>query len=97
MGPMGPPGPPGKTGLPGKAGLPGSPGLQGPFGPAGPRGLQGSMERNWRQCVWQYKDSQTDKGLLLVSLERIIGGFHVMQVSLIITQVKNKIAYHSIN
>ena len=26
-----------------------------------------------------------------------IGGFHVTQVSLIITQVKNKIAYHSIN
>ena len=27
----------------------------------------------------------------------LIGGFHVTQVSLIITQVKNKIAYHSIN
>ena len=26
-----------------------------------------------------------------------IGGFHVTQVSLFITQVKNKIAYHSIN
>jgi len=26
-----------------------------------------------------------------------IGGFHVTQVSLIITQVKNKIAYHLIN
>ena len=26
-----------------------------------------------------------------------IGGFHVTQVSLIITQVKNKIAYHVIN
>ena len=26
-----------------------------------------------------------------------IGGFHAMQVSLIITRVKNKIAYHSIN
>ena len=26
-----------------------------------------------------------------------IGGFHVTQVSLIITQVKNKIAHHSIN
>ena len=26
-----------------------------------------------------------------------IAGFHVTQVSLIITQVKNKIAYHSIN
>ena len=28
---------------------------------------------------------------------RSIGGFHVTQVSLIITQVKNKIGYHSIN
>jgi len=27
----------------------------------------------------------------------VIGGFHVTQVSLIITQVKNKIAYHLIN
>ena len=26
-----------------------------------------------------------------------MGGFHVTQVSLIITQVKNKIVYHSIN
>ena len=26
-----------------------------------------------------------------------IGGFHILQVSLIITQVKNKIPYHSIN
>ena len=26
-----------------------------------------------------------------------IGGFHVTQISLFITQVKNKIAYHSIN
>jgi len=26
-----------------------------------------------------------------------IGGFHVTQVSLIITQVKNKIAYHLVN
>ena len=26
-----------------------------------------------------------------------IGGFHVTQVSLIITQVKNKIAYHSLH
>ena len=28
---------------------------------------------------------------------RLIGGFHVTQVSLIIRQVKNEIAYHSIN
>ena len=27
----------------------------------------------------------------------LIGGFHVTQVSLFITHVKNKIAYHSIN
>ena len=27
----------------------------------------------------------------------VIGGFNITQVSLIITQVKNKIAYHSIN
>ena len=32
-----------------------------------------------------------------IGSERIfIGGFHLTQVSLIITQVKNKIAYHSI-
>ena len=30
-------------------------------------------------------------------LPYLIGGFHVTQVSLIITQVKNKIAYHLIN
>ena len=29
--------------------------------------------------------------------KHFIGGFHVTQVSLIITQVKNKIAYHLIN
>jgi len=32
-----------------------------------------------------------------ISLLSAIGGFHVTQVSLIITQVKNKIAYHLIN
>ena len=42
------------------------------MGPAGPQGPPGSMERNWRQCVWQNKDSETDKGLLLVSLESAI-------------------------
>ena len=34
---------------------------------------------------------------VLSHLKTCIGGFHVTQVSLIITQVKNKIAYHSIN
>ena len=33
----------------------------------------------------------------LSSQEFTIGGFHVTQVSLFITQVKNKIAYHLIN
>jgi len=31
------------------------------------------------------------------SLNFLIGGFHVTQVSLIITQVENEIAYHLIN
>ncbi|XP_020618704.1 collagen triple helix repeat-containing protein 1-like [Orbicella faveolata] len=64
----GPPGPKGHTGPPGMRGPPGTPGARGPPGPQGPAGAQGppgSMERNWRQCVWQHKDLETDKGFLL--------------------------------
>ena len=47
------------------------------------------------------KTLKMKKNLLHQRLDdiRILGiaGFHVTQASLIITQVKNKIAYHSIN
>ena len=42
----------------------------------------------WLQAKCQLRQNNFNKW---------IGGFHVTQVSLIITQVKNEIAYHSIN
>ena len=53
-------------------------------------------ERHWnrgtRQTLMRLIMAAVTSWLLTIA----IGGFHVTQISLIITQVKNKIVYHSI-
>ena len=41
--------------------------------------------------------SVASRDVISLSFSLVLGGFHMTQISLIITQVKNKVAYHSIN
>ena len=41
--------------------------------------------------------SVASRDVISLSFSLVLGGFHMTQISLIITQVKNKLAYHSIN
>ena len=49
------------------------------------------------KAVKENDDVSLSAIIIIIIIAIIIGGFHVTQVSLIITQLKNKIAYHSIN
>ncbi|KAL9975732.1 hypothetical protein ACROYT_G012925 [Oculina patagonica] len=67
-GPQGPPGPKGTHGAKGE------PGVQGPLGQKGQRGESGTSGfpgtpgamsyKNWKECVWEDLNDQTDQGLI---------------------------------
>ena len=80
------PGIPGSAGPAGPAGASGSPGVQGPMGPRGdegkdgkpgsqglpgPKGPPGTLESNWKQCVFKNLNEQKDTGLIKVNIKVI--------------------------
>ncbi|XP_078368013.1 collagen triple helix repeat-containing protein 1-like [Oculina patagonica] len=67
-GPQGPPGPKGTHGAKGEPGVQGPHGQKGQRGESGTSGFPGTPDamsfKNWKECVWEDLNDQTDQGLI---------------------------------